>query len=73
MVITAQYLAPTQSLLQKWLREVHDIHVYVSYEFESYRSYVVVNNTVEYSSSAGTLSYEQVLELALIDAVERCL
>jgi hypothetical protein len=46
MVITAQYLAPTQSLLQKWLREAHDIHVYVSYEFESYRSYVVVNNTV---------------------------
>jgi len=22
------YLAPTQSLLQKWLREIHNIHVY---------------------------------------------
>jgi len=25
------YAQPTQSLLQKWLREVHDIHVYVNY------------------------------------------
>lgn len=71
--IESQYYAPTQSLLQKWLREVHNIHVYVSYEFDSYRSYVVVNNVVEYSSSVGALSYEQVLEVALTEAVERCL
>jgi len=24
------YLAPTQSLLQKWLREIHDIHIVIS-------------------------------------------
>ena len=28
------YLAPTQSLLQKWLREVHNIILYVYYESE---------------------------------------
>lgn len=29
------YSAPTQSLLQKWLREVHDIHIYIN--IDSYK------------------------------------
>lgn len=31
------YFAPTQSLLQKWLREKHKIHIYVTpYENKEY-------------------------------------
>jgi len=30
------YLAPTQSLLQKWLREEHNIHIEISYDYITY-------------------------------------
>lgn len=35
------YLVPTQSLLQRWLREVHDIHVYVNFNHDIINSYRV--------------------------------
>lgn len=31
------YSVPTQSLLQKWLREVHDIHIQIRRENYSYK------------------------------------
>ena len=56
----------TQSLLQKWLREIHDIHLLNSFQFEQHVFRVVTNiafsnpiNTHRYSS------YEEALEIAL--------
>lgn len=64
--------APTQSLLQKWLREVHDIHVYA---FKYYGKY---NWKVDDSSSTLGFSkensyketYEEALEAGLIFAIK---
>lgn len=40
----AVYLAPTQSLLQKWLREKHEIHLIVQSTFSSTDTYITYVN-----------------------------
>lgn len=37
-----EYLAPTQSLAARWLREVHEIHLFVNYFFEDCKWFYVI-------------------------------
>jgi hypothetical protein len=67
------YLAPTQSLLQKWLREKHNIEVFVHPYFKdkikSLKTYEVVidKNSTTYS---GYKTYEEALEKGLKKALK---
>lgn len=61
--------APTQSLLQKWLREIHKIHLYVY----PYKDHAADNNDpIEWKSNFGKAykSYEEALETALFEALK---
>ena len=66
------YLAPTQSLLQKWLREVHKIHILLdSFDDDTYQgtlSYDVYEGEEFYGDSEGD-TYEETLEGALQKAL----
>lgn len=67
--------APTQSLLQKWLREIHNIHVS---SFEDYGKTVLLihyydheNSRVELWSYKGPYdTYEEALEKGLLGALK---
>ena len=77
---------PTQSLLQRWLREVHNIHIellldgyknldnddIVSDEFLCYRAflYKVGSPVPKPYNDLGAKDYETILEVALQDALE---
>lgn len=74
---------PTQSLLQKWLREKHNIHIEVSYCFTNDKYMVIVHSKInqrieieldllskkpeEYLKYK---SYEQALEIGLYEALK---
>lgn len=70
------YSAPTQSLLQKWLREVHDININIetlqkgnSIVYSSYLVYIIETLHVKlFEKSFDT--YEQALEQELINALK---
>lgn len=72
-------LAPTQSLLQRWLREVHGKLVYANHFKEDWYEYHIQHNEVVDShgkvwvdvvvSLTNELSYEEVLEKGLQEAV----
>lgn len=76
------YLAPTQALLQKWLREVHTLHVEASLEMISkfgIKLYVVsihIQEKEEYFGITcrlkitGFTSYEEALEAGLLEALK---
>jgi len=49
----AYYTAPTQSLLQRWLREVHDIHIKIEFLFEENKYYFSI-----YQSDADKIKFE---------------
>jgi len=64
--------APTQSFLQKWLREKHDIHIAIHPKN-------LMNNTVKYYSHKGFIkkdwdnlfdTYEEALEQGLLEALK---
>lgn len=64
--------APTQSLLQKWLREVHNIHIAILPK-------ILPSNQVKYYSFKGKLkknfenlynTYEEALEIGLQEALK---
>lgn len=66
------YLDLTQSLLQKWLRDKHKIHIEIRFidDFIKF-NYIVVtmnNNTEVYSEI--NESYEEALEFGLLKALE---
>lgn len=72
------YLRPTQSLLQKWIREVHHVIVEIRfmggittmtawYDYVIYSNEVTSNNKEKLSLNYKT--YEDALEAALIDAL----
>ena len=76
------YLRPTQSLLQKWLRDKHEIHIFViPCEPSSYSKYkhlsvvwiydIYKHLLVEYghSNKGDNLSYEQALDEGLYEAL----
>jgi len=62
------YPAPTQSLLQKWLREVHNIHV-VIVGSPTYSPCVMLNGT-NYWRQDDELLYEEALEKGLQEALK---
>jgi len=71
-----QIQRPTQSLLQKWLREVHNIDVWVnkigSTNEKKYYFNVMVNNkfvNTTNSNSKTFLKYEEALEVGLQEAL----
>jgi hypothetical protein len=71
-----RYAAPTQSLLQKWLREVHNIDVWAqpfvknqSLPDESY-SYFVYKDGVWQNDGVDMLDFEEALEKGLQEALK---
>jgi hypothetical protein len=70
-----QYYAPTQSLLQKWLREKHNMHVYCipmahtyDRDFDHY-CFEVFHKLVYYEPDGTYSSYEEALEAGLVYAL----
>jgi hypothetical protein len=67
----ADIAAPTQSLLQRWLREVHNIHIEIVYidQILKFQAEICLmnSNTIVADTKCGT--YEQVLEEALKQAL----
>lgn len=70
--------APTQSLLQKWLREVHNIHIWLTYigsdinDKEGYIRNLCKGKTdpVRHSFSITGKTYEEALETGLQEALK---
>ena len=76
-----QIHAPTQSLLQRWLREVHSIHVNVDtgwadggflYECTIWNRAIEIQCKLSLNSILGTyeLTYEEALEAGLLEALK---
>lgn len=66
-------LAPTQSLLQKWLREVHKIHFHIDYNNKVNLFAIHFQNPIIKSSSIFRESYdtyEQALEAGILEALK---
>lgn len=65
--------ASTQSLLQKWLREIHNIHVYVHNSivsnFPKQCTYSILGNGINISYDKVNNDYEKILELGLKEAL----
>lgn len=62
------YSAPTQSLLQKWLREKYNIHIEITWVYtldNLYMYHVSTTNNPIYSSGSLCSSYEEALEKGL--------
>lgn len=70
---TKYFSAPTQSLLQKWLREVHKIHIDICYQDDVYGYYykttTIIDNT-ESDESIGFNTYEEALERGLQEGLK---
>lgn len=74
-----EYLAPTQDLAAKWLREVHHINVYACFDYERFderkwfftREHTMVNDdSAVYCSITNYNSYEEALEAGLKHGLE---
>lgn len=71
------WLAPTQSLLQKWLREVHNLHIYIfgyncGKELWAYEIREIKGAFVEFDMPHKALysSFEEALEAGLQEALK---
>lgn len=66
------YPAPTQSLLQKWLREVHNIIVEPSYNqiYNYFELEIFILNNKTLGKAQTFSSYEQALEKGLQEALK---
>ena len=71
------YARPTQSLLQKWLREKHNLHIVIKPHYNSVQkrrwySYAVIEliKTGHVIQKNGCLTYEDALEEALQEALK---
>lgn len=65
------YSRPTQALLQKWLREVHNLIVIIDWGplSEKY-SYEIYHNGKDYGVEYVNVTYEEALEEGLIEALK---
>lgn len=66
-------LAPTQSLLQKWLRDKHDIHIWCEKQHKDVKNVYGyrIGSDIEHSSfTFNNWSYEEALELGLQEALK---
>jgi len=61
---------PTRSLIQNWLREVHDILLYVDPKSHHYFQYHIITNDDEIISSFRSNNWEETLEEGLIEALK---
>lgn len=66
------YSAPTQGLLQKWLREVHNIHVLPTFNWypDRYNYEIRRENKAPLRSRSIESNYEQALEAGLQEALK---
>mgnify|MGYP003542497344 CR=1 FL=1 len=67
------FSAPTQSLLQKWIREVHKIHIDITYDIdEEYGSdyIIIVKTKKEMIILDNQWTYEEALEKGLYQALK---
>jgi len=66
------YSAPTQSLLQKWLREEHNLKIGVNTPFNGSKDYQVSFpvNKIDWYNSDYYRTYEQALEKGLQEALK---
>lgn len=62
--------APTQSLLQKWLREIHNIHIELQYGKINKYYYLIFKNDLCEFSSVISLTYEEALEIGLQETLK---
>ena len=65
------FVAPTQSLLQKWLREKHKIHIELQCDSNYYKYFILIyykTNCV--FSLDDSLIYEEALEIGLQEALK---
>ena len=73
-IFLTHYLAPTQSLLHKWLRENHNIHIQIEWWNDDTWSAKLVGNMFseipESYEAENYKSYEEALEIALLKALE---
>ena len=67
----------TQSLLQKWLREIHNIHIVITLEFSEslkelwyYGLLSIKGNEINELGDEGYTTYELALEAALQEALK---
>ena len=74
-----EYLAPTQALAARWLREAHHINVYACFDYEKFderkwfftREHTMVNDdSAVYCSITNYNSYEEALEAGLKHGLE---
>ena len=63
------YSAPTQSLLQRWLREVHRIYLYISLSGTKEISWFWSINDKKYQDGSNN-NYEEALEAGLLEALK---
>lgn len=68
-------LAPTQSLLQKWLRDIHQINIFVidctiSRDKHRYSYYIDTKDGDTDTDGSEALTYEEALEMALQEALK---
>lgn len=63
--------APTQALLQKWLREKHNIHIQIDWEdWGCWEAFIVLNNFFRSGiENNGKQTYEEALEAGLYEAL----
>ncbi len=72
------FSAPTQSLLQKWLREVHDIHIKLEYFIDNTWDGILIYQDAPYEWDDNTApveaenckTYEEALEICLQEALK---
>ena len=65
--------APTQSLLQRWLREVHDIIVLIHQYTETKTYFYLINQEYDFEYDNNKLNcktYEEALEIGLQEALK---
>ena len=79
---TMIYSAPTQTMLQKWLREVHNIDITIMIRFASdYEIHIHKNRNIPKGFTSIPVKptwenhkrlYEETLEIALFEALKLC-
>lgn len=70
---TLIYSASTQSLLQRWLREVHNIHIEISYDIDNEYGggyIIIVRTKSKVLTFDNQKSYEEALEVGLYEALK---
>lgn len=65
-----RYSIPTQSLLQKWLREVHKVIVEIGFYDYGKWNYTIYNPSPKKQSSPEFSTYEECLEIGLQECLK---